>query len=158
MAREVALMMMGRASSSAASSSSSSRRVSCRLTAMASAAKEVSSLALLFLRGERGLAWGGGPEGGWGWILGCPPLRAHHAGPARHQNHSLNLNFVLQLLQQQSPWKAARGDRSGIMGGWDVPPHPEPPCSPLQDDGGRQRVIRGALQGNAAVRAGTLRG
>lgn len=60
MAREVALMMMGRASSSASSSSSSSCRVSWRLTAMASAAKEVSSLALLFLQGRHGLRRGVG--------------------------------------------------------------------------------------------------
>lgn len=50
---EVALMMIGRASSF---SSSSSCCISWRLTAMASAAKEVSSLALLFLEGRQ---WGG---------------------------------------------------------------------------------------------------
>ena len=76
MAHEVALMVTGRASSSASSSSSLSHHVSWRLTATASAAKEVSSLALLFLRGESGSGW---DAGGWrevgGQISGCPLTR-----------------------------------------------------------------------------------
>lgn len=46
--REVALTMIGRVSSA-----SSSCCISCRLTAMASAAKDVTSLALLFLQEQR---------------------------------------------------------------------------------------------------------
>lgn len=155
MAREVALMMMGRASSSASSSSSSSCRVSWRLTAMASAAKEVSSLALLFLQGRHGLrgAWGAG--GGQGQISACPSSHAGCARLVRHQKCSPNpkRQGCPDTESWQSPQKAEGMDNSAEewsqgSGGWGVPqgnPH-----SPLQDDGGWQGVVRGTLQQNAA--------
>jgi len=132
MAHEVALMMLGRASSSASSSSSLSHHVSWWLTATASAAKEVSSLALLFLRGESGSGW---DAGGWrevgGQISGCPLARMPcQMGQApktwlQPESRAATAAQMARAAAEQSRERLT-GERSQDLGGLECVPHPHP--------------------------------